>query len=459
MPTALDMPTMPLSRDTEPSRTATVWHPFTQMQEYELLPKLNLVSGKGGWLTDSEGNRYLDGNASIWTNVHGHNDPDLNEALIRQLNLVSHTTLLGASHPVAEALASTLARLAPPTLNKVFYSDNGSGAVEIALKLSFQYWQLNNQPAKQHVVGLTLSYHGDTFGTMAVGDSGFFHDRFRPWCFKTTHIPSPLCEELNGKVLKEDTIASLTALENLLKEKHAEIACVILEPLVQGAAGMKLLPKGYTASVSKLCKTYNVHLICDEVFVGFGRVGSLIVSTDEKADTDFICLAKGLTAGYIPLAATLVRENIYNAFLGTYESGKAFFHGHTFTGNPLGCAVALENIRKLEVLMSSGILKAKMDYFGNVFETAFSNHPKITGIRQRGFTAALDLDSNAKRKTNDPYRDLRLGLRVCLEARSRGLLLRPLGNSLLLVPPLCLSEDELSFLIQTTRDSINAILP
>ena len=433
-----------------------IWHPYTQMKD--AAPFIPMVRGEGSYLFDENGNQYIDAVSSWWTNIHGHAHPHIAEAIYRQAQKMEQVIFAGFTHPAAVHLAEMLLQRIP-FHQKVFYSDNGSGAVEIALKLSFQYWQLNNQPAKQHVVGLTHSYHGDTFGTMAVGDSGFFHDRFRPWCFKTTHIPSPLCEEVNGKVLKEDTIASLTALENLLKEKHSEIACVILEPLVQGAAGMKLLPKGYTASVSKLCKTYNVHLICDEVFVGFGRVGSLIVSTDEKADPDFICLAKGLTAGYIPLAATLVRENIYQAFLGTYESGKAFFHGHTFTGNPLGCAVALENIRKLEVLMSSGILKAKMDYFGNVFETAFSNHPKITGIRQRGFTAALDLDSNAKRKTHDPYHDLRLGLRVCLEARSRGLLLRPLGNSLLLVPPLCLSEDELSFLIQTTRDSINAILP
>ena len=436
-----------------------VWHPFTQMQEYLQLPELTIVSGKGGWLIDQEGNRYLDGNASIWTNVHGHNDPELNQALLNQLNQVAHSTLLGVSHPKATELAGVLARLAPPTLDKVFFTDNGSGAVEVALKLSFQYWQLKNKHSKQQVIGLSNGYHGDTFGTMAVGDSGFFHDRFRPWCFKTSHIPAPTCQELNGKIEKDDVSESLKALEDLLSEQHTETACVIIEPSVQGAAGMKLLPPGYTAAVANLCKQYDVHLICDEVFVGFGRLGSLIISTEEKVVPDFICLAKGLTAGYLPLAATLVKNEIYDAFLGTYESHKAFFHCHTFTGNPLGCAVALENIRKLESMISSGKLSRSIKVFGELLESAFNKHPKVLSLRQRGLTAAIDLDPTAKRYLGDEYPEVRLGLRVCLEARRHGLLLRPLGNSLLLVPPLCLSEDELSQLIQKTLVSINTILP
>ena len=436
-----------------------VWHPFTQMQEYLQLPELTIVSGKGGWLIDQEGNRYLDGNASIWTNVHGHNDPELNQALLNQLNQVAHSTLLGVSHPKATELARVLARLAPPTLDKVFFTDNGSGAVEVALKLSFQYWQLKNKHTKQQVIGLSNSYHGDTFGTMAVGDSGFFHDRFRPWFFKTCHIPAPTCQELNGKSEKGDASESLKALEDLLKDKHAETACVIIEPSVQGAAGMKLLPPGYTAAVSKLCKKYDVHLICDEVFVGFGRLGSLIISTEENVVPDFICLAKGLTAGYLPLAATLVKNEIYDAFLGTYDSRKAFFHGHTFTGNPLGCAVALENIRKLESMISTGKLNRSIKLFGTLLEATFKKHPKVLSLRQRGFTAAIDLDPTAKRCLNDDYPEIRLGLRVCLEARRHGLLLRPLGNSLLLVPPLCLNEDELTQLVHKTLASINAVLP
>jgi len=436
-----------------------VWHPFTQMQEYESIPELCIVSGKGGWLTDSKGNRYLDGNASIWTNVHGHNDPELNQALIEQLNQLAHATLLGTTHPKAVQLAEVLARLAPPSLSKVFFTDNGSGAVEVALKLSFQYWQLKGKPAKQRVIGLTNGYHGDTFGTMAVGNSGFFHDRFKPWCFKTSHIPAPTCQELNGTCKSINLEQSLQALEEILKEKHLEIACVIIEPSVQGAAGMHLLPPGYTQAVSILCKAYDVHLICDEVFVGFGRLGSMIISTEEKVVPDFICLAKGLTAGYLPLAATLVRDEIYDAFLGPYDSFKAFFHGHTFTGNPLGCAVALENIRKLEILIHSGKLQSRIKAFGAALESAFKSHPKVLSIRQRGLCAALDLDPNSPRNPTKSYPNLRLGLRVCLEARSHGLLLRPLGNSILLVPPLCLSEDELNLLVEKTLNSLNAILP
>ena len=460
MPSTLDIshPEVPGIKVSDVERDH-LWHPFTQMQEYLQLPELTIVSGKGGWLIDQEGNRYLDVNASIWTNVHGHNDPELNQALLNQLNQVAHSTLLGVSHPKATELARVLARLAPPTLDKVFFTDNGSGAVEVALKLSFQYWQLKNKHTKQQVIGLSNSYHGDTFGTMAVGDSGFFHDRFRPWFFKTCHIPAPTCQELNGKSEKGDASESLKALEDLLKDKHAETACVIIEPSVQGAAGMKLLPPGYTAAVSKLCKKYDVHLICDEVFVGFGRLGSLIISTEENVVPDFICLAKGLTAGYLPLAATLVKNEIYDAFLGTYDSRKAFFHGHTFTGNPLGCAVALENIRKLESMISTGKLNRSIKLFGTLLEATFKKHPKVLSLRQRGLTAAIDLDPTAKRCLNDDYPEIRLGLRVCLEARRHGLLLRPLGNSLLLVPPLCLTEDELTQLVHKTLASINAVLP
>ena len=460
MPPAFDV-ALPVTPGTHRAKKESqhVWHPFTQMQEYQALPTLSIVSGKGGWLTDSEGNQYLDGNASIWTNVHGHNDPELNQALINQLNQVAHSTLLGVTHPKAVELAAVLSRLAPPSLDKVFFTDNGSGAVEVALKLSFQYWQLKGKSEKQHVIGLSNGYHGDTFGTMAVGDSGFFHDRFRPWCFKTSHIASPTCQELNGKIKSSNSAESLKALEDLLKLKHLQTACVIIEPSVQGAAGMQLLPPGYTASVLALCKTYGVHLICDEVFVGFGRLGSMIISKEENVIPDFICLAKGLTAGYLPLAATLVNSDIYDAFLGTYDSRKAFFHGHTFTGNPLGCAVALENIRKLEVRIDSGKLQSRIKAFGVALEAAFKSHPKVLSVRQRGLCAAIDLDFEAKRNPLDTWPNLRLGLRVCLEARSHGLLIRPLGNSLLLVPPLCLSEDELNLLIQKTLASINAILP
>ena len=424
-----------------------VWHPFSQMREYASLPPLVIASGRGGWLTDTEGRTYLDGNASIWTNVHGHNDPDLNAALIDQLGRVAHATLLGLTHTPGADLASELVRLAPRGLDHVFYTDNGAGAVEVALKQSFQFWQLAGRPEKRGVIGMAGGYHGDTFGTMAVGDSGFFHDRFRPWCFASAHFPAPHAH---------DATSSLAALTELLQATANETACLIMEPSVQGAAGMRLQPPGFIRAVAELCRTHGVHLILDEVFVGFGRLGPMLVCTQEGVTPDFLCLAKGLTGGYLPLAATLVRGEIFDAFLGTYESRRAFFHGHTFTGNPLAAAVALANIRKLRPLIDTGVIAQRAETFGRLLATVFAGHPHVAGLRQRGLTAALDL---APVGGGEYPVGLRAGLQVCLRARDHGLLLRPLGDSLLLVPPLCLDQVELGELVNRTRRSIDDTIP
>lgn len=439
-----------------------VWHPFTQMQEYLELPALAIASGRGGWLTDTEGRTYLDGNASIWTNVHGHNDPDLNAALCRQLERVAHSTMLGLTHPAGAELARELARLAPPGLGRVFFSDNGAGAVEVALKLSFQYWQLAGRPEKRRVIGMAGGYHGDTFGAMSAGDSATFHGRFRPWCFPAEHFPAPDCAEWNGRVRRSDSRASLEGLGRLLEANADQTACVILEPSVQGAAGMRLQPPGFAGEVAALCRAHGVHLILDEVFVGFGRLGPLVVSTEQGLSPDFLCLAKGLTAGYLPLAATLAREEIFEAFLGPVSSGRAFYHGHTFTGNPLAAAVALENIRKLEVLIAGGALGRRIARFGELLDKAFSGDPRIRGIRQRGLAAAVDLASpepaDGAGRLSHPRKagGRRIGLEVCLRAREHGLILRPLGDTLLLVPPLCLSEDELAELVRRTALALDS---
>jgi len=430
-----------------------VWHPFTQMQEYFGLPPLAIASGRGGWLTDTAGRRYLDGNASIWTNVHGHNDPDLNAALERQLGRVAHSTMLGLTHPAGAELAQALSELAPDGLGRVFFSDNGAGAVEVALKLSFQYWQLRLRPEKRGVIGMANGYHGDTFGAMAAGDSGYFHDRFRPWCFPADHFPAPRCREWNGTIRESDASVSLNALDALLSERAERTACLILEPSVQGAAGMRLQPPGFVAAVAARCRAHGVHLILDEVFVGFGRLGPMLVCAEEGVSPDFLCLAKGLTAGYLPLSATLAQEEIFEAFLGSHESRRAFHHGHTFTGNPLAAAVALENIRKLRPMTEGPVLRRRIDAFGRLLDAAFAGHPFVSEIRQRGLAAAVELDVAKEKRRGGA--DQRLGLRVCLRAREHGLLLRPLGDSLLLVPPLCLDEAELAELVRRTAAAID----
>jgi adenosylmethionine-8-amino-7-oxononanoate aminotransferase len=434
------------------------WHPFAQMQEYTSVPPIHIASGEGVWLVDAAGRRYLDGTASIWTNVHGHNDPDLNQALRDQLDRVAHSTMLGLSHPTGSTLAAKLAQIAPGDLNRSFFSDNGSNAVEIALKMSFQFWQLRGRPEKTKVISMRHSYHGDTFGTMAVGDSGLFHDRFRPWFFPVDTFPAPTCHERNGQILAAESASSLASLEALLEQQADRTSCLILEPSVQGAGGMLQQPPGFARQVADLCQRHQVHLIMDEVFVGFGRLGPLLVCSEEGITPDFLCLAKGLTAGYLPLAATVVREPIYQEFLGPYESYRAFFHGHTFTGNPLAAAVALASIRKLEPMITSGEVERTIAAFGASLESAFAHHPHVRQVRQRGLTAAIELTPDAARPESFPIR-LRAGLQVCLNARQHGLLLRPLGDTLLLVPPIRISGEELNLLTERTLAAINQTLP
>ncbi|MEM8549875.1 MAG: adenosylmethionine--8-amino-7-oxononanoate transaminase [Verrucomicrobiota bacterium] len=426
------------------------WHPFTQMQEHLGMPRLHIARGEGCWLYDTEGRRYLDGNASIWTNVHGHNDPDLNAALTAQLTQVAHSTMLGLSHPRGSELAETLCRIAPDNLRRVYYSDNGSCAVEIALKLSFQYWQLTGQPEKTGVIALRDAYHGDTFGTMAVGDSVIFHERFQPWCFPVDHIDAPTCDEAGGIVFAQDMQVSLDQLDALLAEKAATTACLILEPWVQGAAGMRLQPKGYLREVERRCRQHGIHLIVDEVFTGFGRVSPMLVCQEEGVQPDFLCLAKGLTAGYLPLAATLTTEAIFQAFLGRFDEYKAMYHGHTFTGNPLAAAVALKSIEKLDTRITSGAHAETLAAFNEAIQSYALGNACFPTVRHRGLTAALDLPER-------PVAE-RTGLKVSLAAREYGLIIRALGDSLLVVPPLVISREQIDFLFQNLTRAASSVL-
>lgn len=433
------------------------WHPFTQMKEYCAIEPIHVERGEGVWLIDTEGRRYLDGNASVWTNVHGHNDPDLNAAVCDQLSRVAHSTYLGLSHPVGAEFCRELAAAAPGDVNRCFFSDNGSNAIEIALKMSFQYWQLRGRPEKTGVIGMENAYHGDTFGTMAVGDSKDFHGRFRPWFFEAGRFPSPDCHEIAGNVLAADDRTSLDALEHLLQQNASRTACVILEPSVQGAAGMLQQPPGFPGKVARLCREHGVHLILDEVFVGFGRLGPMLVCAEEKIEPDFLCLAKGLSAGYLPLAATLVREEIYEAFLSPFEAGETFIHGHTFTANPLAAAVALASLRKLRPMIDDGALRRRIDFFGKELAAVFGEHPNVARARQRGFAAALDLRPAGANDSRYPAA-ARVGLKVCLAARRHGVILRSLGDSILIVPPLCISDEEIRFLLRGLRAAIDETL-
>ncbi len=455
---------MPAATPTLPDRAQLdawdrrhAWHPFTQTAEVALYPPLHIQNGEGPWLFDVDGRRYLDGNSSLWTNVHGHRDADLDAALRAQIEQVAHATWLGLSHPLAATLTAKLAHLAGPKLARVFFADNGSCAVEVALKLSRQYWQLTGHPDKREIAGFTGGYHGDTLGAMAAGDGEAFHGRFADWFLPAHHVPAPRGRDLAGKVLEADSAASLSALRALLGARSKNIAAVILEPSVQGAAGMRQQPSGFVADVAALCREHGVHLILDEVFVAFGRLGKMLVGQSEGVTPDFLCVGKGLTGGYLPLAATLTSDEIHDAFRGTYEQGRTFYHGHTFTANPLACAVALASIEKLEPLVANGTLEKRLAGFGKVFAGNFAEHPNVSAPRQRGLTAAVDLVADAQCLKTFPV-GARVALQVCLEARRRGLILRPLGDSLLFVPPPCCDEPEFRFLCETARAALDAVV-
>ena len=410
-----------------------VWHPFTQQQAWVEEEPLTIERAEGSYLVDVDGRRYLDGVSSLWCNVHGHRHAGIDAAVSEQLGKVAHTTMLGLSHPGAVELADRLVEIAPPGLARVFYSESGSTAVEIALKMAFQFQQ---QRGGQHArrtsfVHLRESYHGDTIGSVAVGGIDLFHSTYRPLLFPT-HTAEP---------------GDAADLERVLATHEEEIAAVIVEPLVQGAAGMLTHPEGYLGAVRELCDEYGVLLICDEVATGFGRTGTMFACEQEGVAPDLLCLAKGLTGGYLPLAATLASERIYEGFLGAYEEWRTFFHGHTYTGNPLACAAALACLDAFEQERTLERLQPKIALLEGLL-AGVGAMAEVAEIRQRGFMVGIDLGEH------DPA--LRLGHRVTVEARSRGAVIRPLGDVVILMPPLSISEGELRELVEITRESIQA---
>ncbi len=408
-----------------------VWHPFTQQQGWaEEAPQM-IERGEGVYLFDSEGRRYLDGNASLWCNVHGHNHPALNAALHEQVDRISHSTMLGLSHPGAVELAARLVEIAPGDLSRVFYSDAGATAAEIALKIAFQYQQQRGERGRTSFVKLRDAYHGDTIGSVSVGGIDAFHAAYGPLLFET-HAAEP---------------GDAADLERVLAAHAGEVAAVIVEPLVQGAAGMIVHPRGYLRAVRELCDQHGLLLICDEVATGFGRTGTMFACEQEGVAPDLICLAKGISGGYLPLAATLATEEIYEGFLGAPSQSRTFFHGHTYTGNPLACAVALASLDVFEQERTLERMAPKIELLGELL-AAVEAMPEVAEVRWRGFMVGIDLGPH------DP--DLRLGHRVTQEARERGAIVRPLGDTIVLVPPLAISEEELRELLRITTEAIRA---
>jgi adenosylmethionine-8-amino-7-oxononanoate aminotransferase len=410
-----------------------LWHPFTQQQAWCEEEPLMIERGEGSYLIDDRGRRYLDGVSSLWCTVHGHRHPGIDAAVADQLGKVAHSTMLGLSHPGAAELAGRLVDLAPPGLSRVFYSESGSTAVEIALKMAFQYQQ---QRGGQHArrtsfVHLRESYHGDTIGSVSVGGIDLFRSTYRPLLFQA-HAAEP---------------GDAADLERILAVHEEEIAAVIVEPLVQGAAGMLLHPPGYLRAVRELCDRFGVLLVCDEVATGFGRTGTMFASEQEDVAPDLLCLAKGLTGGYLPLAATLATERIYEGFLGAPEEYRTFFHGHTYTGNPLACAAALASLDAFEQERTLERLQPKIELLRELLDEVEAM-PEVTEVRARGVMVGIDLGEH------DPA--LRMGHRVTVEARKRGAIVRPLSDVVVLMPPLSISEEELRSLVAIVAESIRA---
>jgi adenosylmethionine---8-amino-7-oxononanoate aminotransferase len=408
---------------------AHLWHPFTQQRGWEDEEPLIVESADGTDLIDVTGRRYIDGVSSLWCNVHGHRHPRIDAAVREQLDSVAHTTMLGLTHRPAIELARRLVQLAPPGLTRVFYSDSGSTAAEIALKMAFQYWRQRGEE-RPRFIALKMAYHGDTIGSVSVGGIDLFHSLYRPLLFET---------------LKAEP-GHLGHMESLLAEHAPDVAAVIMEPLVQGAAGMLLHPEGYLRGVRELCDRHDVLLILDEVATGLGRTGRMFACEHEGVAPDLLCLAKGITGGYLPLAATLATERIYEGFLGEFEELRTFFHGHTYTGNPLACAAALATLDVFDQERTLERLAPKIELLGELLRP-LATHPAVREVRRAGFMTGIEL-------AEYPL-DVRMGHRVTLEARRRGAIVRPLGDVVVLMPPLSIAEGELRRLVEITGDAID----
>jgi adenosylmethionine-8-amino-7-oxononanoate aminotransferase len=463
-----DIPTVPEDAEARHQRLAAldrahIWHPFTQMQTWlEPLPgdePVIIDHARGCWLFDTQGRKYLDGISSLWVNVHGHHRAEIDSAIKLQLEYVAHTTLLGLASPPSIELAAELVRRAPKNglppnesgLTRVFYSDSGSTAVEVAIKMAFQHWRQRGKTRKTRFVALGEAYHGDTLGAVSLGGMDIFHHIFQPLLFDCLRVPTPYVYRWPTGARHCLESAALAA-ESVIQSRRDDIAAVIIEPLVQGAAGMITHPPGYLKRVARACKENGVLLICDEVATGFGRTGTLFACEQEEVVPDFLCLAKGLSGGYLPLAATLTTDAVYESFLGPFESQRTFFHGHSYTGNPLACAAALASLRLFDEERTLDHVRTMAERLAAGLEgVAALSH--VGDIRQRGLMVGIELVKNRKTKEPYGYAD-RIGHRVCLAARKREAMLRALGNVIVLLPPLSIKPSEIDLLVEAARDSI-----
>ena len=431
-----------------------LWHPFTQMQEWMGEDIVIISRGDGHYLIDDQGRKYLDGVSSLWCNVHGHRKKELDDAIKDQLDRIAHSTFLGLSHVPGIQLAQKLIEIAPQGLQRVFYSDSGATAVEIALKMAVQYWQLKGDEKRTQIASLSESYHGDTVGSMSIGYSETFHRFHKRLLFPVLRITPPHVFRYYQQMSEADALqAAIIEADETLSANKTTVTAFIMEPLMQGAAGMWSQPAGYVKALSEICRRNNILFIVDEVATGFGRTGKMFACEHDGVTPDILCLAKGITGGYLPLAATVTSEEIFSAFLGEYKEFKTFFHGHTYTGNPLGCAAAIAN---LEIFQRDNVIEnmqPRNDYLQKRLREEFLALAHVSDVRQWGYMIGIELVQDcAGRKNYAPEK--RIGHQVILAARKRGVMIRPLGDVVILMPPLSMAQDELATLLDIVFDSI-----
>ena len=415
-----------------------LWHPFTQMNDWMAEEPVIIESGEGAILRDTRGREYIDANSSIWTNLHGHRHPTINRAIQDQLDRIAHSSFLGLSNEPAIRLAEQLVQIAPPGLTRVFYSDDGSTAMEVAVKMALQYWQHRHQPRRTKFVAFADAYHGDTLGAVSIGGIDLFHSAFRPLLFEVIRVNDP------------------SRLAAILRKHGDGVAGVVIEPLVQGAAGMKLWRRGLLAELRSLCTERGALLIVDEVLTGFGRTGTMFACEQEGVTPDLMAVAKGFTGGYLPLAATLATEEIYRAFLGDYSEFKTFFHGHSYTGNQLGCAAALANLRVFRDEQTLVKIQPKSERLRAGLESLRAL-PQVGDVRHIGMIGAVELFQDVATRQPFPLAE-KIGMRVCDEMRQRGVLTRPIGNTIIVLPPYCISDEQLDRVLSVLAESIRAVV-
>ena len=433
---------------------SVLWHPCTQMKDHEHLPLIPIRRGKGVWLEDFDGNRYIDAVSSWWVNILGHGNPRINRAVHEQLDKLEHVILAGFTHEPVVALSEQLVAMTPPGLDRVFYADNGSSGVEVALKMSFHYWQNVGRPRKQRFVTLGNSYHGETLAALAVGDVALYKSTYKPLLMDVFTAPSPDCyyrEE--GESWEAYSRRQFIEMKKILAEHHEEICGVIVEPLVQCAGNMRMYHPVYLKLLREACNKYDVHLIADEIAVGFGRTGTLFACEQAGITPDFLALSKALTGGYLPLCAVLTRDEIYKAFYDDYNTMRAFLHSHSFTGNPLACAAALAT---LEIFETDNLIERNRElaaHMGHALER-FNDHPHVAEVRQTGMIAAVEMVKD--KRTREPYDwQERRGLRVYQHALTRQALLRPLGNVTYFMPPYVITPEQIDHLAEVAWEGIN----